>query len=92
MVELQPSKLVTWVRFPSPAPILIPPNRINGLVIFRSHEWCLLLACYVCQLGMMDVAKSSLGEAFELDDRKELNLRALEDSGLKPMWKVLQAE
>ena len=24
MVELQPSKLITWVRFPSPAPLIVP--------------------------------------------------------------------
>ena len=37
MVELQPSKLITWVRFPSPAPELnlfgIVPN-----LIYRTYE------------------------------------------------------
>jgi tetratricopeptide (TPR) repeat protein len=50
------------------------------------------LACYACQLGMMDVAKMWFGEAFELDDKKELKLMALEDPDLKPMWETLQTE
>ena len=43
MVELQPSKLVTWVRFPSPAPILKNTNKISGLMHFPSSENVLLL-------------------------------------------------
>ena len=50
------------------------------------------LACYACQLGMMDVAKMWLGEAFELDEKKELKLMALEDPDLKPMWEMLRME
>ena len=34
MVELQPSKLATWVRFPSPAPIPLQTNRIKPSVSF----------------------------------------------------------
>lgn len=41
---------------------------------------------------MMDVAKSWLGEAFDLDEKKELKLMALEDSDLQPMWNALQEE
>ena len=39
MVELQPSKLITWVRFPSPAPYSLcrggGTGRRNGLKIRR---------------------------------------------------------
>ncbi len=31
MVELQPSKLVAWVRFPSPAPFVLSRARVNIL-------------------------------------------------------------
>ena len=30
MVELQPSKLATWVRFPSPAPPFFPTDYVNN--------------------------------------------------------------
>ena len=36
MVELQPSKLVTWVRFPSPAPARRAPALTKTL---SSHDW-----------------------------------------------------
>jgi len=56
-------------------------NRFPENAILRYN-----LACYACQLGMMDVAKLWLREAFELDDKKELKLMALDDPDLKPMW------
>ena len=45
------------------------------------------LACYACQLGMLDVAQIWLEEAFALDKKKELKLMALDDPDLKPLWK-----
>ena len=40
MVELQPSKLTTWVRFPSPAPITV--NKHNSLQLFFLYFYPLL--------------------------------------------------
>ena len=42
MVELQPSKLVTWVRFPSPAPIPLQPIESSGLLHHARREWSIL--------------------------------------------------
>jgi tetratricopeptide (TPR) repeat protein len=50
------------------------------------------LGCYACQLGMLDVAKIWLGEAFELDEKSELKRMALEDPDLKPLWEALRAD
>ncbi len=50
------------------------------------------LGCYACQLGMLDVAKIWLGEAFALDEKSELKRMALEDRDLEPLWEVLRAE
>ena len=48
------------------------------------------LSCYACQLGMLDVAKIWLGEAFELDEKMELRRMALDDPDLEPLWEVLR--
>ena len=36
MVELQPSKLITWVRFPSPAPFEINVELIDVFILFKN--------------------------------------------------------
>ena len=38
MVELQPSKLATWVRFPSPAPNVDELIKLEGFLIFLFVE------------------------------------------------------
>lgn len=43
------------------------------------------LACYACQLGRMDEARSYLEKAFTLGDAEELKLKAQEDPDLKPL-------
>lgn len=48
------------------------------------------LGCYACQLGMLDVARILLGEAFALDEKNELRRMALEDPDLKPLWEDLR--
>ena len=45
------------------------------------------LACYSCQTGHIDAAKSYLQKAFEIDSSWRLN--ALNDEDLKPMWDSL---
>jgi len=47
------------------------------------------LACYACQLGLLEEAKLWLEKAFEISDVKKMKLMALEDSDLKPMWKEI---
>jgi tetratricopeptide (TPR) repeat protein len=46
-----------------------------------------MLACYDSQLGNLDLAKTALARAFEIDEK--LRLRALQDSDLKPLWESL---
>ena len=45
------------------------------------------LACYACQLGDLQEAKSWLEMAFELNNSKKLKLAALNDPDLEPLWK-----
>lgn len=53
-------------------------------------DWCLPynLACYACQLGKMDEAKSWLHKAMELGNADEVRLNALDDPDLGPLRKV----
>lgn len=45
------------------------------------------LACYECQLGRLEQAKSWLKTAFKLGGAKQFKLMALEDPDLEPLWK-----
>ena len=45
------------------------------------------LACYECQMGKLERAKTMLRHAFELDSR--MRLMALEDEDLRPLWDSL---
>ena len=57
------------------------------------------LACYACQLGLMDDAREWLRKAFVADDAKtpgeyfrpasQYKLMALQDSDLKPLWREI---
>jgi hypothetical protein len=47
------------------------------------------LACYACQLGLLEEAKLWLEKAFEISDEKKMKPMALEDSDLEPMWKEI---
>ena len=42
MVEHQPSKLVTWVRFPSPALATIPVDSVFTGVFLCQNSWIIL--------------------------------------------------
>ena len=44
------------------------------------------LACYACQLGMFDEAGRWLKKAMKLADPNHVQLVALEDPDLKPLW------
>jgi Flp pilus assembly protein TadD len=48
------------------------------------------LACYECQLGDLNAAKSWLDEACALGDGNKIELMALEDPDLKPLWPNLR--
>ena len=54
MVELQPSKLLTWVRFPSPAPFvkIVAPSDVE--IKLNSKE----LSFFVFKKGVMIVKKT----------------------------------
>jgi len=49
------------------------------------------LACYECQLGRMEPARSWLRKAFELGDPAEMKYQALRDPDLLPLWPEIQA-
>jgi tetratricopeptide (TPR) repeat protein len=48
------------------------------------------LACYECQLGRLDKAKSWLQKALERGDRQKIRSMALEDLDLQPLWKEIE--
>lgn len=47
------------------------------------------LACYECQLGNQNAARTWLEKAFDLGDRKQLKQLALKDPDLEPFWPEL---
>jgi tetratricopeptide (TPR) repeat protein len=51
-------------------------------------EWSIHynLACYCAQLGQLDAAQEHLGKSYEIGDAKQINLMALDDEDLKPLW------
>ena len=46
------------------------------------------LACYACQLGSFDEASRWLKKAMKLADPNKVQLVALDDPDLKPLWEV----
>jgi Flp pilus assembly protein TadD len=48
------------------------------------------LACYECQLGDLNAARSWLDKACMLGDAKKVKLMALEDLDLRPLWPDLR--
>jgi tetratricopeptide (TPR) repeat protein len=49
------------------------------------------LACYECQLGRLEQAKTWLEKAFDLGDARKLKLMALDDPDLGPLWKDISS-
>ena len=49
------------------------------------------LACYECQLDHLDQAKGWLEKASALGDVKKIQLEALDDPDLKPLWGELKS-
>jgi predicted Zn-dependent protease len=47
------------------------------------------LACYACQLGNLKEARAWLKKASDLAGTKQIELMALEDADLKPIWKEI---
>jgi hypothetical protein len=45
-----------------------------------------ILACYECPLGRLEPAKSRLERAFAMRDAQQIELMALEDPDLEPLW------
>jgi tetratricopeptide (TPR) repeat protein len=58
-------------------------------VVENFPDWLIRynLACYACQLGMLKEALEWLEKARNLAQSNEVNLMALEDPDLKPIWK-----
>jgi hypothetical protein len=59
MVELQPSKLITWVRFPSPAPNSHPTSSRSPALTGRSRPDCCCSSVVEHFLGKEEVMGSS---------------------------------
>ena len=51
-------------------------------------EWLIPynLACYCAQLGQLDKVKDLLHASYELGDKKQIKLMALDDEDLEPLW------
>ncbi|MEW6158846.1 MAG: tetratricopeptide repeat protein [Verrucomicrobiota bacterium] len=49
------------------------------------------LACYACQLGMMDEARQLLREAVQRGDHQQMKAMALRDEDLKPLWEEIRS-
>jgi tetratricopeptide (TPR) repeat protein len=47
------------------------------------------LACYECQLGRLEQAKTWLEKAFKLGDAKKMKLAAIDDPDLEPLWRAI---
>jgi hypothetical protein len=65
-------------------------RRILLEAVERLHDEPILhynLACYECQLGLLEVAKARLAYAFRLEPK--CRLMALDDDDLKPLWDSL---
>ena len=46
------------------------------------------LACYICQLGDLEKAKTTLHRAFKLEP--QFRVMALDDEDLKPLWETIE--
>jgi tetratricopeptide (TPR) repeat protein len=46
------------------------------------------LACFACQLGLLAEANRWLKQAMKLADSNQIQLVALEDPDLKPLWEI----
>ena len=49
------------------------------------------LACYECQLGRPEQAKTWLEQAFALGDARKMKLAAFDDPDLEPLWRKIGA-
>lgn len=47
------------------------------------------LACYECQLGRLEQAKTWLEKAYHLGEPEKIKLMALEDPDLEPLWREI---
>ncbi len=47
------------------------------------------LACYACQLGLMDEARQWLGRALDIGDKEPVKRMALKDEDLEPLWEEI---
>ena len=52
MVELQPSKLATRVRFPSPAPLVEADISVTSLVLWNNTD--IIILNYLLQYNMVE--------------------------------------
>lgn len=92
LIDLAPSSALGWIhrsyalhelkRTREARDSLLPAARLFPAVETIAYN----LACYECQLGELDKARSWLRRAFKLHDPGELASRAKEDADLKPLW------
>ena len=98
LTQLEPQQPGTWISLayavrrktgggiPQAREILVQARRVFP----REQTIAFNLACYECQLGDLNAARSWLEEACALGDARRVRLMALEDPDLKPLWPDLR--
>jgi len=95
LVETEPNEPLGWVhqsyalhelRRTSEArdQLLRVIDRFPGNATMRYN-----LACYECQLGNLDQARTWLEQAYRAGERAEMQAMALKDVDLKPLWEEI---
>lgn len=98
LTQLEPRRPGAWISLayavrrkpgggiPQARTILVQARRAFPREIIIAYN----LACYECQLGDLNAAKSWLEKACTLGDANKIELMALEDPDLKPLWPDLR--
>ncbi|MEI6072942.1 MAG: hypothetical protein WCS31_14205 [Verrucomicrobiae bacterium] len=89
MVKISPEDPVWWVNWAyatrrcqnieAARQILLDAEKLHPHAAIQFN-----LACYVCQIGEMEEAKSRVAAAISLDEK--FRLMALDDPDLEPLW------
>ena len=98
LTQLEPKQPGAWISLayatrrktgggiPQARAILIQAQRIFPKEAIIAYN----LACYDCQLGDLDAAKTWLDKACTLGDVHKIKLMSLQDPDLKPLWPDLR--
>ncbi len=93
IVQQAPERVFGWIQRSFALHELKRTREARDALLPAAHgfpeEWIVPynLACYTCQMGLMEEAKIWLGSAFDLGGSRRIKLMALEDPDLEPIWK-----